>query len=84
MIGVATNKILVYPNPARGQININLGTNLQNIRRIDILDFSGRMVMQMNVGKMKSISIASGKLKPGTYLIRFQGNESQTQKLVVQ
>ena len=78
------NSIQVYPNPAKGVININLGTNTQNIRKIDVLDLSGRVVMQLNVGKMQSLTIPSGRLKPGTYLIRMQGNNVSTQKLVVQ
>ena len=65
-------------------INVNLGTNAQNIRKIDVLDLSGRVVLQLNVGKMQSLTIPSGRLKPGTYLIRMQGNNVSTQKLVVQ
>jgi hypothetical protein len=78
------NYIKVYPNPARGIININLGTNIQNIRRIDIVDISGRLVMQMNVGKVQTLTISGGRLKAGTYIIRLHGDKIMTEKLVVQ
>jgi len=81
---LSRNSIQVYPNPAKSVININLGTNTQNIRKIDVLDLSGRVVLQLNVGKMQSLTIPAGRLKPGAYLIRMQGNNVSTQKLVVQ
>jgi hypothetical protein len=79
-----SNRIMVYPNPAKGQININLGTNTQNIKKIEVVDLSGRLVMQLNVGKMQALAIPSGRLKAGTYMIRMQGNKVTTQKIVVQ
>jgi hypothetical protein len=78
------NYIKVYPNPARGIININLGTNTQNIRRVDIVDISGRLVMQMNVGKVQTLTISGDRLKAGTYIIRLHGDKIMTEKLVVQ
>jgi hypothetical protein len=79
-----SNVVQVYPNPSRGVININLGTNSQNIRKIEVLDISGRLVMQLNVGKVQALTIPGGKLKAGVYMIRMQGNNIMTQKLVVQ
>ena len=78
------NNIQVYPNPARGAITINLGTNLQNIKKIEVVDISGRMVMQMTVSKLQALTIPGGRLKAGTYMIRLQGDKIHTQKLVVQ
>jgi hypothetical protein len=79
-----SNRIMVYPNPAKGRININLGNNQQNIKKIEVVDLSGRVVMQLNVGKMQALTIPSGRLKAGTYLIRIQGDKISTQKIVVQ
>ncbi|HEV8286059.1 MAG TPA: T9SS type A sorting domain-containing protein, partial [Chitinophagaceae bacterium] len=78
-----TNTIKVYPNPAKGQININLGTNLQNITKIVVVDLSGRVIVQMNIGKMQTLAIPSGRLKAGTYMIRMLGDKTQSQKIVV-
>ncbi|HEV8284880.1 MAG TPA: T9SS type A sorting domain-containing protein [Chitinophagaceae bacterium] len=78
-----TNTIKVYPNPAKGQININLVTNLQNVTKIVVVDLSGRVIVQMNVGKMQTLAIPSGRLKAGTYMIRMLGDKTQSQKIVV-
>jgi hypothetical protein len=78
------NKIQIYPNPSKGVINVNLGTNQQNIRTVQVIDLSGRVVLQLNVGKMQSLSIPGGKLKAGTYLIKMLGDKPNTQKIVVQ
>jgi hypothetical protein len=78
------NSIDVYPNPAKGQININLGKNTQQVRKIEVVDLGGRVVMQVNVGKMQNLAIPAGRLKPGTYMLRMQGTKVTTQKIVVQ
>jgi hypothetical protein len=76
--------IQVYPNPAREKININLGTNASNIRKVQIVDLSGRVVKEIVPGKSSIVSIPSNNLKPGTYLVRMQGTKIITQKIVVQ
>jgi hypothetical protein len=40
--------------------------------------------MQMNVGKLQTLTIPAGRLKAGTYMIHLQGDKITTQKLVVQ
>jgi len=78
------NNIQVYPNPAKVRVNINLGTNLQNIRKIQVIDLSGRVVVELLVGKMQNLTIPVTRLKPGTYLVRMQGDKTISNKIVVQ
>ncbi len=79
-----SNRIVVYPNPARGQININLGINSTKVQRIQVVDLSGRVVKQLLVSKNQSIVLPAGTLKAGVYIIRFVGDNVTTQKIVVQ
>ncbi|MDO7851617.1 glucuronyl esterase domain-containing protein [Hymenobacter convexus] len=81
---LANTGIEVYPNPARDNINIRLGANLLNVQRIDVLDVVGRVLWQTSVGKQTTLNIPSDKLKPGVYLLRFRGDTTKTQRLVVQ
>jgi endo-1,4-beta-xylanase len=78
------SNILVYPNPVKDRININLGSNTDNIRKIQVLDLSGRIVMEMNVGKTSNSITIPGKLRAGTYFVRLQGDKSSNHKIVVQ
>ncbi len=79
-----SNRIVVYPNPARGQININLGINSTKVQRIQVVDLSGRVVKQLLVSKNQGIVLPAGTLKAGVYIIRFVGDNVTTQKIVVQ
>jgi hypothetical protein len=73
----------VYPNPATNKININLGNNANNIRRIQVLDISGRVVRDIIV-QNANISIPTKGFSTGAYLVRMQGNEIIQRKIVVQ
>jgi hypothetical protein len=80
---IADDKISVYPNPATNKININLGNNANNIRRIQVLDISGRVVRDIIV-QNANISIPTKGFSTGAYLVRMQGNEIIQRKIVVQ
>ena len=81
---LANTGIEVYPNPASDRINIKLGTNQLNVRSIEVVDAVGRTVTQVSVSKQTTLSIPSSQLKPGVYMIRFKGDTTRTQRLVIQ
>ncbi len=84
MPGNDNNNILVYPNPARGFLNIALGTNKQNITRIDMLDASGKTVTQLQVNGKTNFTLATDKMVPGIYLVRLLGERVITHKILVE
>lgn len=79
-----TSIIKIYPNPATSVININLGGNQQNINTVEVIDISGRVIMQLNAGKTQLLTIPCEKLKAGIYMIRMRGNKLFTHKIIVQ
>jgi hypothetical protein len=80
----AGTAIEVYPNPAKNSINIKLGADQQHVRTIEVVDTMGRVLSQVKVGKQSTLSIPSDKLKPGVYLLRFKGNTTKTQRVIIQ
>lgn len=78
------NDIKVFPNPTYGNITINLGTNQKNIRKIEVVDLSGRVIMQLNVTGKSVLTIHGAGLKAGTYFLRMQGDKVMNQKIVIQ
>jgi hypothetical protein len=79
----AATAIEVYPNPAEDKINIKLGAD-QHVKSIEVVDTMGRVLSRVNVGKQSTLSIPSDKLKPGVYLIRFKGDTTKTQRVIIQ
>ena len=78
------NAIAVYPNPAKDNINVELGANQLNVQSIEVVDVVGRVLSQVSVGKQTTLSIPSDKLKPGVYLLRFKGDTTKTQRILIQ
>ena len=75
----------VYPNPAGGQVNIQLpAADDQQVSEVVITDMEGRTVRQLTVtGTYTTIDLEG--LEAGMYMIRsFTAGESYTEKLLVQ
>jgi hypothetical protein len=81
---MANKGITVYPNPVTNKINIQLGENNKDIRKVQVMDMSGRVVRDVAVKKASTISILTNGMRSGTYLLLLQGNESISHKIVVQ
>ncbi|RZJ87744.1 MAG: T9SS type A sorting domain-containing protein, partial [Hymenobacter sp.] len=79
-----TNGLAVYPNPAKDNINVELGSNQLHVKSIEVVDILGRVLSKVNVDKQTTLSIPSDKLTPGIYLIRFNGDILQAQRVVIQ
>ena len=79
----ASSGIAVYPNPAKDKITIDLGTNRSHVTSIAVVDAVGRVLSQVSVGQQTTLSLPSDKLKSGVYLLRFKGDVTTTQRLVI-
>jgi hypothetical protein len=75
--------LLVYPNPARGQVNIRM----QNPAAVNIsvMDVNGRVVYQGAAAPSGETQINTANWAPGLYLIRVSdGTQVSTRKVMVQ
>ncbi|PJJ59927.1 glucuronyl esterase domain-containing protein [Hymenobacter chitinivorans] len=76
--------IEVYPNPAHDKLTVVLGANPLQVRSIEVLDVTGRVLSTVDVGPQTQVSIARGLLRPGIYVLRFHGSQTRTQRIVIQ
>jgi endo-1,4-beta-xylanase len=81
---LATQGIAVYPNPAKEKITIELGANQLHVKTIEVVDVLGRVQSQVSVGAQTTLTIPSDKLKPGVYLLRFKGDTTKAQRVLIQ
>ena len=80
----AMQYVKVYPNPTQDHLTVDLGANALHIKNIEVLDVTGRRTLQIPVTKVASILTLRNKLKPGVYVLKFQGDEVLTQRVVVE
>jgi hypothetical protein len=74
----------IFPNPAKAQITIKVSERFQNtIRKVEVRDFSGNILKLIDYqAGIKTISLNTGDLKTGQYVIRiFDGNEWTSTKI---
>ncbi|RTQ46577.1 T9SS type A sorting domain-containing protein [Hymenobacter gummosus] len=76
--------IEVFPNPATDKITVQLGANATRVRRIEVVDVVGRVLAHLDVDGQSTLSIPSGQLAPGVYLLRFHGDATEARRVVVQ
>lgn len=84
--GVQLNEkdIAVYPNPASGQVTIQLPENAKALK-IEILDITGRLEMQVPYAGEQKIFIPANSLSKGSHIFRIAGpNNTVTRKLTIQ
>ena len=79
-----TGSVLVYPNPARGVVNVTLGSNYERITSIRMYDIAGKMVKQISVNGKSNLLITTDKFLPGIYLLKMQGDKVITEKVLIQ
>jgi len=80
----ANSSIQVYPNPAKDNIIVQLGGNQDKVQTIEVIDVAGRVLSRTNVGKQTLLTIPNTQLKPGVYIMRFNGTETKTQRVLIQ
>jgi hypothetical protein len=81
---IMENGVRVYPNPVNDKINIYLGINEQHIRKIELMDLSGRVLLQVPVNGESIITIPRGELQKGMYMLRMEGDEVVNHKIIIQ
>ena len=79
-----TGKVLVYPNPSNGKVNVILDNSSNNIYDVSLNDISGRIIKQWKAVTNNSIQIDN--LASGIYSLRVVNRETGEQtveKIVV-
>lgn len=86
---INNNRMLVYPNPTNGNINIEISLNQSSLVKIDVMDLFGRIVQNIvpqdrfNDRELKVNSTLSG-IKPGVYFINVKIDDAnRTTKIIV-
>ena len=79
-----SGSVLVYPNPARGMVNVALGSNDQHITTINMYDMTGKLIKKIPVNGKSNVSITADKVLPGIYLLKMQGDKVITEKVLIQ
>ncbi|RLD54551.1 MAG: hypothetical protein DRJ05_14430 [Bacteroidetes bacterium] len=80
--GVEPGDILLYPNPVKGLLTIDLSNSFIEAVHLKICDINGRIVMQQKLPTLKS-SFELADLKPGIYFLQFVGEgKTITQKII--
>jgi subtilisin-like proprotein convertase family protein len=87
ILGVASNElengVQIYPNPAKGVMNIGNLTNIQ-LDRAAIYDINGRLVQDINLSNMTTeMSVDVSNLASGVYMVQILGEGGQTVKRLV-
>jgi hypothetical protein len=79
----ADNAITVSPNPATGNITVQLPAKDSREYRIVLYDLSGRALRTMKSGS-RSVIIQRGSLPPGVYMVKISaGNNNAVTKKVI-
>jgi hypothetical protein len=68
--GSSSNKLAVYPNPAKGTLYINLPEHMQGTAEVSILDISGRPVKIYNMPANGQLILNISDITPGIYSIK--------------
>ncbi len=77
------NGLIVYPNPAKDQVNISVPRNLEGSYDLRLFDLSGRIVYTER-GISNRIYQINQQLEPAMYLVEVAGsNQRYTAKLLI-
>ena len=72
-IKVTANNMLLYPNPAKDVLNVNLNSSGNSVASLSVMDASGKAVLSKNINSAKGetiIQLDVSHLSSGTYFIR--------------
>lgn len=77
------NQIIIYPNPAKNQINIEI-LELNSIGKnyFELYDVYGRLVIEKHLPSRNN-KVNVEHLKPGVYLIKIYNNDKSTVKKIL-
>jgi len=71
---LVTENIIVYPNPTRGEVNIDLGIEDPGEVQISILTLQGAEVFHEHYSPANRISLDIAQYKNGVYLVKITCN----------
>jgi len=71
----AMSAIAVFPNPVNRQLTI---TDTRNIVTVQVIDYTGRLVMTQNNQGENELSINVSSLQPGVYMVQLVDANNQT------
>ncbi|TDP58690.1 T9SS-dependent choice-of-anchor J family protein [Flavobacterium dankookense] len=77
--------ILIYPNPATSNVNIELNSSDENIHSIQVVDMLGKIVLNQQNITSNNITINTSLLSKGIYLIKInsENNNYLVEKLII-
>jgi hypothetical protein len=81
----SNNTIIVYPNPAKEQITVQLSPN-NFIKQVNLVDMLGRIIMTKHYNSSNTTEILSlNEVENGTYLLEIttDNNQKATKKIIV-
>ncbi len=79
--------VLLYPNPANDEVNIEVTTIKGGEYRVELISTDGKLVYQTvkHVEDIQTIKISTSELPAGIYFVKVNGNEtSHTKTLIVE
>jgi hypothetical protein len=78
-------KILIYPNPTNGHLNIESNQKYSGGNKIDVLDYYGRIVFQNNFDDEMKHEFDLTQLQKGMYFVRIQTrNKNYYKKIIIE
>jgi hypothetical protein len=78
---VVESDLELWPNPARGQLFVQAPSEVQALQ---VLDASGRIVLEQRVSSSSSVVLDVTDLRPGSYLLRtWQGTRIRISRFMV-
>lgn len=83
-LGKGKFEVLMYPNPSRGKVNLEMSTKFDDIQ-LTVTNIIGQMVIQQNYPAMERVVFDMSGKKSGTYFVRIGiGDSYLVRKLVVE
>jgi hypothetical protein len=81
---LVVDRVNVYPNPASGNTSVDFNLTNDEKVKIDVIDLSGRIIMQLQNGALNSgqqhITFDATSLPTGAYFVRITVPSSSTSK----
>ena len=80
----STSDIVLYPNPATSEINVQMGQNVDAVKNIIIYDIQGRAVSTFEpstVRKSSGFKLPTANLKSGIYFVQLQNENGENKQV---
>ena len=80
---ITSTSIIIYPNPARDYVQLNLGN--QSLTAVHLYNLQGKLVKSFGRTESNNSALDISDMKTGLYIVRFQldNGDVQSEKLTV-